>query len=98
MIQEEELIFLKNHLGTDGKLIISDDLTEDQKTRFEFINGLDIDLASMIENRFSAGNYDDKDEEDDDENSGVASFDNSQVSTVEIQETGEEVNDLDDFF
>ena len=33
MIQEEELIFLKNHLGTDGKLIISDDLTEDQKLK-----------------------------------------------------------------
>ena len=48
MFKEDEIDNLKKNLGADGKLIISDDLTEKQKSRYQFINSLNIDLISVL--------------------------------------------------
>ena len=48
MISPKELDFLKQYLGADGKLIITDDLTEARKERFEFINSLNLDLKELF--------------------------------------------------
>ena len=44
MFKEDEIEELRKHLDNNGKLIISSDLTEKQKERYQFINNLNISI------------------------------------------------------
>lgn len=70
MIRNDEIDELKKHLGSDGKLIISDDLTEKQIERYQFINSLNVDLISIL-----TQNIPNVDLGDEEKNSSNASFD-----------------------
>ena len=47
-MQNKKKEFIKNHLGAGGKLIISSDLTEKQKQKFEYINSLGVDVSMVL--------------------------------------------------
>lgn len=86
--------FIKKHLGSDGKLIISDDLTERQKQKFEYINSLGIDVSIVLKER---------EEEEPPVVEETESYDDVEVLnegnySSNIIEDDSPVDDLNDFF
>lgn len=94
-MQNKKKEFIKNHLGADGKLIISSDLTEKQKQKFEYINSLGIDVSMVLKER-------EKEEEPIIEEPEAYSDDvevlNEGNSSSNIVEDDSPVDDLDNFF
>lgn len=99
MIKDEEIEELKKHLDSYGKLVITDDLSESQKERFQFINSLNVDLLTVLNRKVE---YDDENDvelpsnniEDNDEDYEVEVLDND----IEIEENDQAVDGLDNFF
>lgn len=86
--------FIKNHLGSDGKLIISDDLTDRQKQKFEYINSLGIDVSIVLKER---------EKEEPPIIEETESYDDVEVlnegnSSSNIIEDDSPIDDLNDFF
>ena len=106
-IKEDEIEELRKHLDSNGKLVISSDLTEKQKERYQFINELNIDLISVLKRDKKVINSD-NDEED---NSNIKSHDNSDddleveflddeysISTSIEEDEDATIDNLDNFF
>lgn len=107
MFKEDEIEELRKHLDSNGKLVISSDLTEKQKERYQFINELNIDLISVLKRDKKVINSD-NDEED---NSNIESHDNSDddleveflddeysISTSIEEDEDATIDNLDNFF
>lgn len=71
MIREEEIAELKKHLDANGKLVITDDMSDAQKERYQFINSLDVDLVEVL-SRETSGPVEDFDEEDEPDSEALA--------------------------
>lgn len=105
MIKDSEIEELKKHLDENGKLIISDDLTDKQKERFNFINDLGIDLIAVLSRKTELVDYGDEPEEtsydaeddSDDFEDSVEDMDDDSSSLIEEDDSAS-VENLDDFF
>lgn len=107
MFKEDEIEELRKHLDNNGKLIISSDLTEKQKERYQFINNLNIDLISVLkrdkqvidlgEEEPTSIASSDYDEEDDDDDTEVLDDDTSSYTTIE-EDDNASIDNLDNFF
>ena len=106
MIREEEIAELKKHLDVNGKLVITDDMSDTQKERYQFINSLDVDLVELL-SRKSDMSIDPADEEEEpDFESDDSDLDDDDEAEVlddtdasEIQEDHSDFQDgLDNFF
>ena len=101
MIKDEELEELKKHLDENGKLIITDDMSDKIKERYEFINSLNVDLISLLSRKTQDVDFGDEDEEvevvdsDDDDDGEI--LDEDETDSL-IEESDEEISDLNDFF
>lgn len=104
MIREDEIEDIKSRLDSDGKIIISDNMSEAQKERYSFINSMNIDLIDVLSrknNDLSEGEqdlddssvYSNEDEVLDD----VEALDTNEYST-DIVENDESVDDLNSIF
>lgn len=97
MFNGVELDELRKYVGEDGKLIISDSLTDKQKERFSFINSLNINLVDVLTRKVD--NTEDSEEE---EEVLSSSTDDDVVEELDeeaiIEENDEPVQDLDNFF
>lgn len=107
MIKENEIEELKKHLGSDGKLIISDDLTEKQIERYQFINSLNVDLVSILTRNTKLVDLDDEeasntntsDYDSDDDDVDVEFLDEDSDSSSNITEDEDAtIDNLDSFF
>lgn len=101
MIKDEELEELKKHLDENGKLIITDDLTDKQVERYQFINSLNVDLISLLSRKRQVVDFPDEEVEMITDDSSDDIDDSEYVenlTSTEIEESGEEITDLDDFF
>ena len=107
MFKEDEIEELRKHLDSNGKLVISSDLTEKQKERYQFINELNIDLISVLKRDKKVINSDN----DEDDNSNIKSHDNSDddleveflddeysISTSIEEDEDATIDNLDNFF
>lgn len=107
MFKEDEIEELRKHLDSNGKLVISSDLTEKQKERYQFINELNIDLISVLKRDKKVINSN-NDEED---NSSIKSHENSDdeleveflddeysMSTSIEEDEDATIDNLDNFF
>lgn len=104
MLSPNELNTLRQYLGPDGKLIISDNLSDAKKERFEFINSLNLNLVELfsrntkledvedvIEDDIADSEYD-SDEEEDIEYESEEDFEFVEEEDTDI------VDDLNDIF
>lgn len=66
MFDENEINELKNKLDSNGKLIITDDMPQKIKERYEFINSQNLNLVEILSRKV---NLNSDEEEDDDEDS-----------------------------
>lgn len=106
MIKDNEIEELKKHLDVNGKLVISDNLTDKQKERYTFINNLDIDLIAVLNRNTEIANYDDEfeslndnDQDDDYEDDETLTDDLDETSSSIIEENDDvSVENLNDFF
>lgn len=110
MFNSEKLEKIKKYIGSDGKLVIDDSLTETEKQDFEYINSLDVDLLSVINKDRSQPRKrivdDEEIEEETDENEeedlDTDDFDDYSDSLDERSEISENddisINDLEDLF
>ncbi len=107
MFKEDEIEELRKHLDNNGKLIISSDLTEKQKERYQFINDLNIDLISVLkrdkqvidlgEEEPTSIASSDYDEEDDNDDTEVLDDDTSSYTTIK-EDDNASIDNLDNFF
>lgn len=104
MIRDDEIESLKQSLGSDGKLIITDDMSDSQKERYQFINSLNLNLLEVLTRKNDDVESDvslDPDSEEfndvDDFADEVETLDDSMNSSV-IEENGASVDDLNDLF
>lgn len=103
MINGEEIEQLKNYIGSDGKLVITDDLSEKQKERFQFINSLNINLIDVLTRHNEELSSEDFAEE---ETSGSVDFDSLDEEILDGPDFSEDIvedddasmDDLDSFF
>ena len=100
MIRENEIDELKKHLGSDGKLIISNDLTEKQIERYQFINSLNVDLLSVLSRESKSVDYNDEETDnttyvEDASNDDIENLENSY--TIDEDDTAS-VEELNNFF
>lgn len=107
MFNAEDIEKLKGMLDSNGKIIISDDLSEKQKEKYEWINSLDIDLVEVLSRKpekidldEDIESLDDTSEEDDDNDNDNDEFIGEEdSSSSEIVEDGNvSVDDLNSFF
>ena len=101
MLKENEIEILKKYLGEDGKLIISDDLTEKQKERFLFINSLNIDLISVLTRKTKMMDIGDEDSEqflDDDNDTSDLEVLSSEAEVTIEEDDNAIIEGFDDFF
>ena len=100
MIKDEELEELKKHLDENGKLIITDDMSDKIKERYEFINSLNVDLISLLSRKTQDVDFGDEDEEvevvDSDDDDGEI-LDEEETDSL-IEESDDEISDLNGFF
>lgn len=99
MIKDEELEELKKHLDENGKLIITDDMSDKIKERYEFINSLNVDLISLLSRKTQDVDFGDEDEEvevvDSDDDGEI--LDEEETDSL-IEESDDEISDLNGFF
>ena len=104
MFKQDEIDELKKQLGSDGKLIISDNLTEKQKERYQFINSLNIDLISVLTRNPKSIDLDDEDStpvvDSDDliDDTDVEVLDNDNNIEEDDDDDDAGVEELNDFF
>ena len=99
MIKDEELEELKKHLDENGKLIITDDMSDKIKERYEFINSLNVDLISLLSRKTQDVDFGDEEVEtaDSDDDYDGEILDEDENDSL-IEESDEEISDLNDFF
>lgn len=99
MLSEEEIISLKNRLDSNGKLIITDDLPDNKKQRYEWINSLNVDLVELLSRKSEEIQVSDDSDSDDFDDSDVELLDEDTTSGSDIVEDNSfSADDLDNFF
>ena len=93
---------MRKFLGPDGKLVISDEMTEEQKRNCEIFNSLGMDLASVLSEtapplrKISEVSIEENEEDTDfEEEKGIEMLDDS---TSVIEENDMFVDDLNNLF
>ncbi len=86
---------IQGKLDANGKLIISDDMSDDLKKTYKFVNSLNLDLANVLQNEVNLSS-DQDDSEKMDSSPIVDNIDNSNLDA--IIENDDPTDDLENFF
>lgn len=107
MFNENEINELKDKLDSNGKLIITDDMPQKVKERYEFINSQNLNLVEILSRKVNLNS--DEDDDDDsievlnhDEQEYDASDDDNEIIDASDDNISEDdsvsVEDLENFF
>jgi len=81
MLSPNELNTLRQYLGPDGKLIISDNLSPAKKERFEFINSLNLNLVELFSRNTRLEDVEDVFEDD----ISSSEYDSDEIDDIEYE-------------
>lgn len=107
MLNENEIEELKNKLDSNGKLIITDDMPQKVKERYEFINSQNLNLTEVLSRKINLNSNDDVDEDaietlnDNDSEYEESDNDNEIIDTGDdniSEDDSVSVEDLENFF
>lgn len=107
MLNENEIEELKNKLDSNGKLIITDDMPQKVKERYEFINSQNLNLTEVLSRKINLNSNDDVDEDaietlnDNDSEYDESDNDNEIIDTGDdniSEDDSVSVEDLENFF
>ncbi len=108
MFNENEINELKNKLDSNGKLIITDDMPQKIKERYEFINSQNLNLVEILSRKVNLNSDEDDDDEDsievlnNDEQEYDVSDDDNEIIDASDDNISEDdsvsVEDLENFF
>lgn len=108
MFNENEINELKDKLDSNGKLIITDDMPQKIKERYEFINSQNLNLVEILSRKVNLNSDEDDDDKDsievlnNDEQEYDVSDDDNEIIDASDDNISEDdsvsVEDLENFF